>query len=584
MKYKVILYWTLFFLLQCIVYYYAFRFLFAFEEQLQMFQYTTQYATSILKQAGGVTLYLSEFLTQFYIVLIAGSVITALLLTSIAILTYKIVKKLSSRNDLLFISLLPWLTLLLMHLDYNYLIQGTIAYLFLLLSVWFYIGWKPQKRIFYGIVLIPVLYLVTGPIYILFVFSILLIEFLTPDGNKKYTSIVYLFVCLLTAFIGVRLSLSRNWIFALLPNAYYEPMLHNSTLYYAWYALPFTLVGAIYLKKYKPFVSKKSQWISEGSQGLLIVAIAYGTVVHSKQWEINSAFEQDYYIRKQAWEHIISTFDTNVLSKRRICRLNLALAHTGQLSERLLEYPQQGIETLLYPWDQSVFTAELHSDIYYCMGIISASQKFAFEALVSSRQSGNPRMLKRLVETNIIIGAYAVAEKYISLLETTLFYKTWASTHRRYLYNDSAVQQDKILGLKRQCWKREKTLSEMYTDPVSTLWKLIPGCPENTAGLQYLTSFLLLNKDLKNYKELQQQLYNTAAWTSLSVCQQEAVVICAPNNPHYWLEHGVSVKVRNRALAFMNTVKNNTHRGDLPAMLTAEYGQSYWYYYMFYND
>ena len=38
------------------------------------------------------------------------------------------------------------------------------------------------------------------------------------------------------------------------------------------------------------------------------------------------------------------------------------------------------------------YTAQLHSDLYYCMGIISAAQKFAFEAFVSSRSSGNPRM------------------------------------------------------------------------------------------------------------------------------------------------------------------------------------------------
>ena len=56
-----------------------------------------------------------------------------------------------------------------------------------------------------------------------------------------------------------------------------------------------------------------------------------------------------------------------------MCNLNLALAQTGQLSERLFDYPQGGIETLMLRWDQSVFTAELHSDLYYCMGIISTS-------------------------------------------------------------------------------------------------------------------------------------------------------------------------------------------------------------------
>lgn len=36
-----------------------------------------------------------------------------------------------------------------------------------------------------------------------------------------------------------------------------------------------------------------------------------------------------------------------------MCGLNLALAHKGQLSERLLDYPQHGIETLMLHWDRS---------------------------------------------------------------------------------------------------------------------------------------------------------------------------------------------------------------------------------------
>ena len=88
--------------------------------------------------------------------------------------------------------------------------------------------------------------------------------------------------------------------------------------------------------------------------------------------------KQDYLLRTEQWDLVISEFNHDVLSKRRMCGLNLALAYKGQLSERLLDYPQHGIETLMLHWDQSIYTAQLHSDLYYCMGIISAAQKFAF--------------------------------------------------------------------------------------------------------------------------------------------------------------------------------------------------------------
>lgn len=546
-----------------------------------MFQFTWQYAAATLKQAGGGALYISEFLSQFYIVLWGGPIISAFLLTWIVLLSSSVIKKISLRGDLPLVYLLPWLSLLVMHLNYDYYEQGTIAYLFLLLFLWLYVRLKSQIRFIYGICVIPILYGVAGPVVHLFAISVLLFEFLT-NGKKKYASIVYLLIAVLSAVVGVYLGVSRNLTCAFLPDTYCNPLQKAPGIYYAWYALPVAMLLAAYLRKYKTPASLKGRCWLEGCQWLVILLLAYEGITHFGQLAALDQFRQDYYVRTGQWEKVISEFDQTVLSKRRMCNLNLALAHTGQLSERLFEYPQRGIESLMLRWDQSVFTAELHSDLYYCMGIISTSQKFAFEALVSSRPSGNPRMLKRLVETNIITGAYPVAEKYICLLESTWYYKEWASSYRRFLYDDRAVEQDAVLGLKRRCWKAEAAIPELYTDPVSTLIHLVPACPDNKAGLQYLTSFLLLNKDIGTYKTLQETLYGTPAWPEMTESQQEAIVICNPNDPHFWLEHGVSVMVRNKAITFMQKVQDSSRFGQSPAtVLASEYGKTYWFYYMF---
>lgn len=581
MKYKNLTFGFILFFLQVIVLFYVFRFLYPFKEQFQMFQFTGQYATATWKQAGGVALYLSEFLSQFYIIIGIGPVITAFLLTLVAIVSSLILKKISIRNDLPVVFFLPWLSLLIMHLDYDYLEQGTIAYLFLLLFLWIYVNLSPRIRLVYGLCIIPLLYLIAGPITHLFAVSALLLEFLT-NGTKKYICIIYLPVAVLSAVGGCYLGYSTNISMAFFPDAYYNPQVHNSQICYSWYALPAAMLLAAFLKKYHSPVSFKGKCRWEGFQWAIIFLLGYESIIHFGKIDALDQFQQDYYVRTGQWDKIIAGFDQTVLSKRRMCNLNLALAQTGQLSERLFDYPQGGIETLMLRWDQSVFTAELHSDLYYCMGIISTSQKFAFEALVSSRPSGNPRMLKRLVETNIITGAYPVAEKYIRLLENTWYYKEWASSYRRFLQNNQAVEQDPVLGLKRRCWKAEAAIPELYTDPVSTLTHLVPACPDNKGGLQYLTSFLLLNKDIGTYMVLQESLFRTPAWPEMTDSQQEAVVICRPDDPRFWLEHGVSVKVRNQALAFMQKVKEGTRFGQNPAVVLApEFGKTYWFYYMF---
>ncbi|MBP3519011.1 MAG: hypothetical protein J6K31_11560 [Parabacteroides sp.] len=581
MKYKHVISGLFLFLLQVVVFYCVFCFLFPFKEQLQMFQFTGLYATTTLGQAGGVALYISEFLSQFYIVIGAGPVIAALVLTGIAIFSFLVLKKISSRDDLPFVSLLPWLSLFIMQLDYDYQEQGTIAYLFLLLFLWLYTNLPLRGRLIYGICMIPMLYWMGGPIVHLFAFSALLFECLT-HGNKKYVSLIYLLVAILSAVIGTYFGFSRNLKFAFLPDAYYDPMLHTPRIYYSWYALPTMMIVGAYLKKWKEPVVLKRKYLWIGFQWVMMGFVTYQGIIYGGRLDTMDHLKQDYYIRNEEWDKVITSFDQTTLSKRRMCGLNLALAHKGILSEKLLDYPQRGIETLMLRWDQSVFTAELHSDLYYCMGIISTAQKFAFEAFVSSHPSGNPRMLKRLVETNLITGAYPVAGKYIRLLENTWYYKDWATAHRRFLYNDRAIEEDKELGIRRRCWQSETLIPRLYTDPVSSLIHLVPACPANKAGLQYLTSFLLLNKDIETYKTLQESLYRSPAWRNMTECQQEALVICSPNNPHFWLEHGVSIKVRNRALAFMQKVQETSRPGQNPAVaLASEYGKTYWYYYMF---
>lgn len=95
------------FISQIIVFYYFFCYLFPFKEQLQMFQFTSQYLTETLKQAGGVAIYISEFLSQFYVVFWTGPIISALLLTLVALLSSLILKRLTHETIYLLFSCYP---------------------------------------------------------------------------------------------------------------------------------------------------------------------------------------------------------------------------------------------------------------------------------------------------------------------------------------------------------------------------------------------------------------------------------------------------------------------------------------------
>ena len=94
------------------------RYVFPFKEQLQMFQATSQYAMETLGRAGGLALYLSEFVAQFYVVLWTGPFVTALLLTIITFLTTRILWQINRRDDLPLLACLPCLALLFLQIHW----------------------------------------------------------------------------------------------------------------------------------------------------------------------------------------------------------------------------------------------------------------------------------------------------------------------------------------------------------------------------------------------------------------------------------------------------------------------------------
>jgi len=111
--------------------------------------------------------------------------------------------------------------------------------------------------------------------------------------------------------------------------------------------------------------------------------------------------------------------------------------------------PDELKQALLHP--DKVLTsgaaAMMMSDLYFQMGFTTMAQRAAFEVMEStSNYNKSARELTRLVETNLIIGEYQVALKYISLLEDTLFYRNWALRMKAYALHPERIQESPQYG------------------------------------------------------------------------------------------------------------------------------------------
>lgn len=581
MRYTKQIYWTivccsLFLFLQ-----HGYKYHFYYLEQLQLFLFSGRYASDTILQPGGLSLYVSRFLVQFQLLPFAGALIHALLLTATGILTQKFLKQTAPEPATYLISLLPTGMLLLLHLDANYKLQGTVAFLLMLIALLLYTRISsPVRRSILGTILTLLLYYIAGPVASLFAGMAILQDFLHKKP-KPALSLIYLPAFLIPGLITLFSGGEGTCRMIFLPLAYYDPLLRSITIYFAWIALPVCLLLAYFLRKTAETSFSKKQLIVLFAQ-LIPLYFFFIWILHKDNRAFLENMQQDYYLRTEQWDKIISEFPgENKSNMQTMNVLNLALAQKGALGDRLFDYKQLGHKTLLDSWDSATPSAIALCDIYYHIGDIAAAQKLAFEGMVASINDGNVRLLKRLIETNLIFGEYPVAGKYIALLEQTLLYRKEASEYRRFLENDEAVEKDAILGGKRKGLINGKQYAVSNFTP-KTLEMLAVNNPANQLPMQYLLAICLTNKDLKHFRTLLEKYLRTDVLPALSKSHQEAVIAMEQHNPGFWIKNGVSTKTEQQFRAF-DFDMGSPQVPNFKEKMESSHGDTYWYYVLFTN-
>ena len=160
----------------------------------------------------------------------------------------------------------------------------------------------------------------------------------------------------------------------------------------------------------------------------LILPVLLCVMVYKPVGGSMEELEYDFLLRQGKWEEIVDKNQQNetmILSCQNAVRI--ALWKTGRLAPQYLEVCLMNHKESL----TDRVSAFMMSDIYMMIGQVGMAQRAAFEAMESiDDYDKSARSLMRLTETSMITGRPEVALKYISLLERTLFYRSWAKKMR----------------------------------------------------------------------------------------------------------------------------------------------------------
>ena len=187
-------------------------------------------------------------------------------------------------------------------------------------------------------------------------------------------------------------------------------------------------------------------------------------------------------------------------------------------------------------------------------------------------------IFKFVIQIGLMRGTYAVADKYLSLLEKAPHYRGWARAHRRFLFDDAAVEADPLLGNGRRNLSAKNGFS-MFSDPVGELFPILDVNPGDTRAREYGLCYQLLRKDLNSVKHFIEDYYKDGE--VLPRIAQEAMVFYSeysrnmegiePFGIDWCYAHGVTPETVRRFAAYQQAAvagKNSLQK----------FRGTYWYY------
>lgn len=456
------------------------------------------------------------------------------------------------------LALLPAIALFFLQYNVNFLYSGTVAFLLMMVFLRLqFVFRKFSERFAYSLASTLLLFVAAGAIAALYSLLLLLTEIFENRKRGLWYAVIPLMVLLLS-YVALRVGAVGELRHVLLPDGYFTHRLRpGSVIYLPWgITLLVFLVGGVCR-----YVRLQRRWIQVSALvAEIAMAVVFALDGASRYIDpSNEVFKElNHYARLQRWDKMLERCKSVSLGNLLFQNYrNMALAEVGLLADSLFTQPCVDIRTIYIPSNKTPYISAMLSDIYFSMGHMAFAMRYAFEA---NEAVGNysPRMLRRLTEVNLIYGHYGTAKKYLDVLSHTLRYKSWADAHKRFLWNDAAVEADLVLGIKRKCiFPDNRFAGTMGLD--DDLKQIVLANPQHKATIQYLGSLYLLSKDIPRFRDMLETFFGTEALPAeLPASFQEGVTVFADGDAETLRHYNIQPRTVERYAAFKRKPSRDT--------------------------
>lgn len=550
-------------------------FVFRYQEESQLFIPALWNISEQYLVPGGFIAFVGQFLIQCYHLPMFSVLVNTALLISVSAVINRLLQEYNNYCYNFPLSLIPVCWLMNVGIRNNYLIDGNVALLLMLLSVIPLLYMKDRIMItLYSLFSTVLLFVLGGNIAIYY--SIFLSVYsitLHAKSNLRFYPLASLFPAFIVLLFPVELGLYVPFTEAFKPEEYLEiQLLPDYYINYAWMIFCVILLVVVFISFVLSFLNSKTKKdiASVLCFGALFFTLSCNMPDNTDK-QNRMLNELSFLSDEEQWDAIINKYkNRNINDYISLNYLNMALAEKGMLAENMFAFDQKGPKSLVAPWNRTLYMDNLLCDIHFMTGDLAMSESYALDAMTQSKRGGNTRALRRLVQINLLRGEYALAGKYIALLEQMPFYKEWADEYSGYLSEPERMSDNpELKGKIVPPDSLDNLMSLMTTEK---LWNVHTA--ENRIGWEYLGCYYLLDKNLSKFNSYIEE----SGVEHLPRHFQEALLIEGSDSVSNNL---VSDKTRQRFESFRKVMAHfSKNNGDVSAIYN-EFGDTYWFYYYF---
>ncbi|MBR3568409.1 MAG: hypothetical protein IKN94_09070 [Salinivirgaceae bacterium] len=461
--------------------------LYTFESD-HLFLFDADWIIGHLREAGGLNLIISSFLTQFFKFPIVGAIVTTIIYLAIILCVNKLISSVVESKSFNPLALVPvgFMVLCIEDLFYGY--RGHVAMAVGLALVILYqriIQNNTKHEIAVALAFSVVLYELFGAIALLFDTLILTIALL--NKLKSLAALIAIIATLPCCFAAVISEQFISMAEATLPTQYYNWPTPYRTMLFAWLAIP----GILILVKATNRIKAKRSIID--SVVLILVVMGFGLGFKQLHNAKTTKMQHECYLAdNNRWKEIIELNKRHHSPTNMVSYINLALAMQNQLLDRMFEFNQQLPSQRTNSRTVRNEILRLESTAYFLSGHIAQARQAAFNSALITPDGVEPHDFLRLIAINNAFGNNNVSRKHADVLSKTLFYNKIS----KHILADTNTS------------KLPSTSNFCEIDGFANDYhKIIEANPQNTVAQQFYIAYILLSADknrLLSYLEEQQ--------------------------------------------------------------------------------